>query len=275
MRPISPTGRWCARFSATIRISRQPSTAPALIVVPESVAKPYEYYKENVIKSMEFFSSNPGLSWVRNGCLQFFQLLFMTLFQALCHRKIPPAPAQPLLPHQVHDGNGAKKTSAALRPERKSLCATLTPLGLTPKWRTGLHIRYPSHLIGKRWKSRLDVEPVFQPDRHRLAYPRWFRYPRLYSTSGNLAQAQIRAGGSVLTVSSSRVAKRRPLHSYQPRHRSGVTVKEFCGSFSKMFYGQKLRFLCSLPARAMWQAFLLQTPTRAARLLGWESGAPN
>jgi len=27
----------------------------ALIVVPESVAKPYEYYKENVVKSMEFF----------------------------------------------------------------------------------------------------------------------------------------------------------------------------------------------------------------------------
>ena len=27
----------------------------ALIVVPESVTRPYEYYKENVVKSMEFF----------------------------------------------------------------------------------------------------------------------------------------------------------------------------------------------------------------------------
>jgi UDP-glucose 4-epimerase len=37
----------------------------ALIVVPESVSKPYQYYRENVVKSMQFFYQLAELSYPR------------------------------------------------------------------------------------------------------------------------------------------------------------------------------------------------------------------
>lgn len=37
----------------------------ALIVVPESVSKPYEYYQENVVKSMDFFFQLATLGYPR------------------------------------------------------------------------------------------------------------------------------------------------------------------------------------------------------------------
>ena len=37
----------------------------ALIVVPESVVRPYDYYRENVVKSMEFFKTLADLGYPR------------------------------------------------------------------------------------------------------------------------------------------------------------------------------------------------------------------
>jgi len=43
----------------------------ALIVVPDSVSQPYEYYHENVVKSLDFFTRCTG--WAKASGLQFLR----------------------------------------------------------------------------------------------------------------------------------------------------------------------------------------------------------
>jgi len=58
----------------------------ALIVVPESVTRPFEYYRENVVKSMHFFHQLAELGYPR------------VVFSSSA-----------AITHQVHDGNGVER----------------------------------------------------------------------------------------------------------------------------------------------------------------------
>jgi len=118
----------------------------ALIVVPESVAKPYEYYKENVVKSMEFFKLLAELGQKR--------VVFSS--SAAVYDVVPgfmvteDSPLRPLSPYS--------RTKYMMEMVLKDFCSAyglnaialryFNPIGADPKMRTGLHIRYPSHLIG-------------------------------------------------------------------------------------------------------------------------------
>ena len=131
----------------------------ALIVVPESVAKPYEYYKENVVKSMEFFKLLAELGQKR--------VVFSS--SAAVYDVVPgfmvteESPLRPLSPYS--------RTKYMMEMVLKDFCCAyglnaialryFNPIGADPKMRTGLHIRYPSHLIGKLVEVALGREPVF------------------------------------------------------------------------------------------------------------------
>ncbi|MEN6530802.1 MAG: NAD-dependent epimerase/dehydratase family protein, partial [Anaerolineaceae bacterium] len=131
----------------------------ALIVVPESVAKPYEYYKENVVKSMEFFKLLAELGQKR--------VVFSS--SAAVYDVVPgfmvteESPLRPLSPYS--------RTKYMMEMVLKDFCSAyglnaialryFNPIGADPKMRTGLHIRYPSHLIGKLVEVALGREPVF------------------------------------------------------------------------------------------------------------------
>ena len=119
----------------------------ALIVVPESVSRPYDYYRENVVKSMEFFKTLVDLGYPK--------VVFSS--SAAVYDVVPgfmvteDSPLQPLSPYS--------RTKFMMEMILKDFCSAygmqgialryFNPIGSDPKMRTGLHIQHPSHLIGK------------------------------------------------------------------------------------------------------------------------------
>ena len=131
----------------------------ALIVVPESVSRPYDYYRENVVKSMEFFKALSDLGYPR--------VVFSS--SAAVYDVVPgfmvteEAPLRPLSPYS--------RTKFMMEMVLKDFCAAygmqgialryFNPIGSDPQMRTGLHIKHPSHLIGKLVEVSMGREPVF------------------------------------------------------------------------------------------------------------------
>ena len=131
----------------------------ALIVVPESVSRPYDYYRENVVKSMEFFKALSDLGYPR--------VVFSS--SAAVYNVVPgfmvteEAPLRPLSPYS--------RTKFMMEMVLKDFCAAygmqgialryFNPIGSDPQMRTGLHIKHPSHLIGKLVEVSMGREPVF------------------------------------------------------------------------------------------------------------------
>ncbi|HNZ15142.1 MAG TPA: NAD-dependent epimerase/dehydratase family protein, partial [Anaerolineaceae bacterium] len=131
----------------------------ALIVVPESVEKPYEYYNENVVKSMRFFKQLADLGYHR--------VVFSS--SAAIYDVVPgfmvreDSPLMPLSPYS--------RTKYMMEMVLKDFCKAyglnaialryFNPIGADPKMRTGLHIQYPSHLIGKLVSVAMGYEEVF------------------------------------------------------------------------------------------------------------------
>ena len=131
----------------------------ALIVVPESVSKPYEYYRENVVKSMELFKTLADLGYPR--------VVFSS--SAAVYDVVPgfmvteESPLKPLSPYS--------RTKFIMEMVLKDFCLAyglkgialryFNPIGSDPKMRTGLHIQHPSHLIGKLVEVSQGREAVF------------------------------------------------------------------------------------------------------------------
>lgn len=131
----------------------------ALIVVPESVSKPYEYYRENVVKSMELFKALADLGYPK--------VVFSS--SAAVYDVVPgfmvteESPLKPLSPYS--------RAKFIMEMVLKDFCLAyglkgialryFNPIGSDPKMRTGLHIQHPSHLIGKLVEVSQGREAVF------------------------------------------------------------------------------------------------------------------
>ncbi|MEU6406771.1 UDP-glucose 4-epimerase GalE [Streptomyces sp. NPDC046985] len=130
----------------------------ALIVVPDSVANPLGYYRENVAKGIEFLEH-----LVRNGCRR---LLFSS--SASLYRADPSdfsvdeqSPLETLSPYA--------RTKATFETILSDVAAAGTldvvslryfnPIGADPQFRTGLQVRTPTHALGKM----IDVHHAGQP----------------------------------------------------------------------------------------------------------------
>lgn len=117
----------------------------ALIIVPESVAKPYEYYKENVSKSIEFFHTLKEL-----GCKKIVfsssASVYATVEGFLCDET---APLNPLSPYS--------RTKAMMELVLKDYCAAydmwgialryFNPIGADPKMRCGPYVQNATHIL--------------------------------------------------------------------------------------------------------------------------------
>ena len=119
----------------------------ALIVVPESTEKPYEYYRENVGKSLELFHTLKQLGAKR--------LVFSS--SASIYDVVPgfmvteDAPLKPLSPYA--------RTKFMMEMILRDFCAAygmrgialryFNPIGADPQLRSGLQIKNPSHAIGR------------------------------------------------------------------------------------------------------------------------------
>ncbi len=131
----------------------------ALIVVPESTEKPYEYYRENVGKSLELFHTLKQLGASR--------LVFSS--SASIYDVVPgfmvteDAPLKPLSPYA--------RTKFMMEMILRDFCAAygmrgialryFNPIGADPQLRSGLQIKKPSHAIGRLVEVQMGRIPEF------------------------------------------------------------------------------------------------------------------
>jgi UDP-glucose 4-epimerase len=121
--------------------------AAAVIVVPESVAQPLRYYRENVAKSIDFIDHV-----VRNGCGRYLFSSSAAIYRPGEDFSVDEtSPLQPLSPYartKVVMEQVLEDCSTAYDLRVLSL-RYFNPIGADPRLRSGLQVPRPSHLLGK------------------------------------------------------------------------------------------------------------------------------
>lgn len=237
----------------------------ALIVVPDSVADPYNYYVDNVVKSMELFKTLAELEHPR--------VVFSS--SASIYDVVPgfmvdeESPLKPLSPYA--------RTKYMMEMILKDFCTAyglkaialryFNPIGADPKLRSGLHIKNPSHLIGKLVQVAMGKEPCFH-----LTGVNWPTRDgsgiRDYLHIWDLAQAHLRA---VLNFDSAIAQGKSDQADYTVINlgsQHGVTVKEFVKDFEKV-YGREIPIKI-MPPRPGDIAGAYANADKAFHLLGWK-----
>lgn len=118
----------------------------ALIVVPESTEKPYEYYRENVGKSLSLFDSLK-----QNGCKRLVFSSSASIYDVVPGFMVTESsPLKPLSPYA--------RTKYMMEMILRDFCTAyhmqgialryFNPIGADPKFRSGLQIQKPTHAIG-------------------------------------------------------------------------------------------------------------------------------
>ena len=132
----------------------------ALIVVPESVSNPYEYYQDNVSKSIEFFQSLQKLGYGRvvfSSSAALYDVVpgFMVTEEAPLNANSPYARTKLMMEMVLKDyccAYGMK--GIALR--------YFNPIGADPRMRSGIHVQYPTHVLGKLVDTAQGRQAEFQ-----------------------------------------------------------------------------------------------------------------
>ncbi len=238
--------------------------AAALIVVPESVAQPGVYYRENVCKSLAFFEHLNDLGYPR------------VVFSSSASIYAPvtgddyevneDAPLQP--------GSPYARTKYMMEMVLRDLChATplrgvalryFNPIGSDPELRTGVHVREPSHVIGKLVDTALGKLETFPIT--------GVNYPtkdgsgvRDYLHVWDLALAHVRAAeafGKVMDAEG-------PYTVVNVGRGEGVTVKELVATFEEV-WGSPINKR-ETQARPGDVVGAYASAARAEALLGWKA----
>lgn len=119
----------------------------ARIVVPESVAQPYEYYRDNVAKSMELFDELVALGKNR------------VLFSSSASVYADKATFEVTEADTLAPGSPYARTKymmemvledIAAATDLRSICLRyFNPIGADPDLESGVHVRRPSHVLGQ------------------------------------------------------------------------------------------------------------------------------
>lgn len=241
----------------------------ALIIVPESVSMPYEYYRENVVKSMDLFK--------QLGDLGFPRVVFSS--SAAIYDVVPGfmvtenSPLNPLSPYSrtkymmemvLRDFSQAYNLKGiALR--------YFNPIGADPKMRSGIHVKNPSHVLGKLVEVAMGKETVFNitgvdwPTRDGSGI-------RDYIHVWDLAQAHLKAVERFDEVVEKAGEESVPYAVINLGTGRGVTVKEFLAAFEEV-YGKKLPVAIQ-PPRPGDIAGAYANADKALELLGWKAELP-
>ena len=119
----------------------------ARIVVPESMAHPYEYYRDNIAKSLELFDQLVQLHKPR----VIFSSSASVYAAAKDFEVFEDSPLNPLSPyartkHVMEMILGDLAASTCLRA---IILRYFNPIGSDPHLRFGVHVRAPSHALGQ------------------------------------------------------------------------------------------------------------------------------
>jgi UDP-glucose 4-epimerase len=241
----------------------------ALIVVPDSVVQPYEYYRENVAKSMEFFHNLNRLGYPR--------VVFSS--SAAIYDVVPGfmvTEESPLKPQSPYS-----RTKFMMEMVLKDYCSAygmkgialryFNPIGADPKMRSGIHVKKPSHVLGKLVDVAMGREPVFEitgvdwPTRDGSGM-------RDYIHVWDLAQAHLKAMSDFDGVFARAGATGEPYQVINLGTGRGVTVREIYEAFCRV-YGVRIP-MREAPPRPGDVAGSYANADKALHLLGWKAEQP-
>ncbi len=241
----------------------------ALILVPESTTRPYEYYRENVGKSIELFHTLQRLGYPR--------VVFSS--SASIYDTVPgfmvteEAPLKPTSPYA--------RTKYMMEMVLRDFCAAygmkgialryFNPIGADPQMRSGIHDPNPSHVLGRLVDTAQGRLPVFEitgvdwPTRDGSGI-------RDYLHVWDLAQAHLKA---VQDFDAVFARAGNPAGNYLVINLGtgkGVTVRELVNAFEQV-YGQPINRR-EAPPRPGDVAGAYANADKAEKLLGWKAQLP-
>ncbi|HEX4687731.1 MAG TPA: UDP-glucose 4-epimerase GalE [Nocardioides sp.] len=119
----------------------------ARIVVPESVAKPYEYYRDNVAKSLELFDQleqlgKPRVVFSSSGSLYAVKDSFEVTEDDPLAPTSPYARTKWMIEQVLED-------MAAATDLRAVMLRYFNPIGSDPDLESGIYAKEPSHVLGQ------------------------------------------------------------------------------------------------------------------------------
>lgn len=241
----------------------------ALIVVPESVAQPYEYYRENVVKSMQFFYQlaelgRPRVVFSSSAAIYDVVPGFMVTEDSPLKPNSPYSRTKYMMEMVLQDFTHAYGLKGiALR--------YFNPIGADPQMRSGMHIQKPSHILGKLVEVALGEEPVFNitgthwPTRDGTGI-------RDYIHVWDLAMAHVKAVEKFDSVIAAAADPATPYTVINLGTGNGVTVRELVTAFEKV-YGQQIP-KAETPPRPGDVAGAFANADQARNLLAWEAELP-
>ena len=248
----------------------------ALIVVPDSVSNPYEYYRENVAKSNEMFHILNDL-----GCKR---IVFSSSASVYGDVKLKEGEKPNFVVTEdsyLNPSSPYARTKFIMEMVLKDTCEAypmkgialryFNPIGADPKFRTGIHVKEPSHVIGKLVDTALGKIDHFTvtgtdwPTRDGSGI-------RDYIYIWDLAQAHVKA----LTEFDEAFERNGdPDAQYLVINvggGTGTTVKELLEAFERV-YGEKIK-VETAPPRPGDVAGAYANADRAEKLLGWKARYP-
>lgn len=237
----------------------------ARIVVPESVAEPYAYYRDNVTKSLEMFNTlvdldKPNIVFSSSASLYAPSATFEV------NEESPLAPTSPYA-----------RTKLVMEMVLRDMCAAtklravvlryFNPIGSDPEFRSGIYDRLPSHVLGRLVAAArgeidtFDITGTQYPTRDGTGI-------RDYIHVWDLAKAHV---ATVERFESVLEDEKQPSSTINLGAGEGVTVRELLASFERV-YGTEVPTR-ELPPRLGDAIGAYANADKAARLLGWRTEA--
>lgn len=119
----------------------------AFVVVPESVARPYDYYNNNVVKSLEMFDELVGLG-VTKVLFSSSASVYAPSPDHMVREGDPTAPESPYAETKLMTEQMLTALAEATQLQAVSL-RYFNPMGADPGLRYGVHVGLPSHVLGQ------------------------------------------------------------------------------------------------------------------------------
>ena len=237
----------------------------ALIIVPESVQHPFEYYRENVAKSLELFKNLNRL-----GCKN---IVFSS--SASIYDDVPGfmvTEASPLNPRSPY-----ARTKYMMEMILKDFCSAygmrgialryFNPIGADPKMRSGIHVQFPSHVLGKLVDVALGKETAFQ-----ITGTDWETRDgsgiRDYIHIWDLAMAHVKAIKKFDAIFNHSECQDSSYIVINLGSGSGVTVKELVSAFERVYHQEITKI--QAPPRPGDVAGAYANADKARKLLDWQ-----
>lgn len=235
----------------------------ARIVVPESVDLPYEYYRDNVAKSLELFDELVALGKPRLVFSSTASLYALTP-EFEVREGDPVAPTSPYA-RTKRMMEQVLQDMAAATDLRAVILRYFNPIGSDPDLETGYHLRNATHVVPLMAQAALGMRDTFTitgtdlPTRDGTGI-------RDYIHVWDLAQSHVRAVEEFDRVLD-RVGE--PSVLINVGTGEGVTVRELIAAFERVF-GKRVP-ITEAPPRPGDAVGAFANVDRSGELLGWKA----